>query len=189
MNLDINRKNVVDYLKEFKQNITIQKSLFGKKVNLDVLKLKELSDKIVLFFERGILISPMSIDKNSINTYIENIDLVKQFPLNFKPDVIMESKILEQTKRVKKTRTILLPSIVENNSQLMEYYDKMVAYYLLMNGDKPIERFSKVEMSMKHYGIRPDVRSFYNEIWIRNNRKIRRNSFIKSKLTKRMGIL
>ena len=41
----------------------------------------------------------------------------------------------------------------------------MIAYYLQMGGDSPVERFSKVEMSMKQYGVKPDIRIFYNEIW------------------------
>ena len=39
----------------------------------------------------------------------------------------------------------------------MADYDKMIAYYLVMGGDKPIKRFSRLEMSMKEYGIRPDL--------------------------------
>lgn len=165
MNLDVKRKNSTVYLKEFKKSIPNQKLLLRKNINVDISSLGEISNKIEVFYQRGLLISPMSIDKSSINIYTEDIDLVKQFPSNFQPDVIMEAKILEQTKSAKNTRRILLPSVVEENTQLMENYDKMIAYYLLMGGDNPIERFSKVEMSMKQYGVKPDIRNIYNEIW------------------------
>lgn len=165
MNLDVKRKNSTVYLKEFKKSIPNQKLLLRKNINVDISSLSEISNKLEVFYQRGLLISPMSIDKSSINIYTEDIDLVKQFPSNFQPDIIMEAKILEQTKSAKNTRRILLPSIVEENTQLMENYDKMIAYYLLMGGDNPIERFSKVEMSMKQYGVKPDIRNIYNEIW------------------------
>ena len=165
MDIKTNRKNVLEYLKEFKKAVLKRKSIFSKNSNVDVSKLENIKDKIELFSERGTLISPMSIDRNSINTYIENVNLVKQFPRELRPETIMESEILKQTQNTKSTRRILLPSIRENNSHIMENYDKMVAYYLLMGGDKPVERFSKVEMSMKQYGVSPDIRYIYNEIW------------------------
>ena len=122
MDLDMNRKNVLEYLKELKKSIPTQKSLLGRKASVDISKLDAIKDKIDLFYERGISISPMSIDKNSINILRENIDLIKQFPQNLKPENIMENKILEQTTNSKNTRRILLPSVLENNSKLLENY-------------------------------------------------------------------
>ena len=72
---------------------------------------------------------------------------------------------MNQTKNRRNVRTILLPSIRENNSQVMNQYDNMVAYYLLMGGDNPVQRFSKVEMAMKQYGVKPDIRYINYEIW------------------------
>lgn len=39
----------------------------------------------------------------------------------------------------------------------MDTYNKMVAYYLLMGEERPVERFSKIEMAMKQYGVKPDI--------------------------------
>lgn len=167
MKLDIktNRKNVLEYLKEFKKLIPKRNSIFSRSNNVDTSRLEDIKDKIEIFSERGTLISPMSIDRNSIDTYMENVSLVKQFPSELRLETIMESEIFRQTENARNTRRILLPSVMENNSHIMENYDKMVAYYLLMGGDKPVERFSKVEMSMKQYGVTPDIRYSYNEIW------------------------
>lgn len=188
MNLKENRKNTLEYLKEFNKSIPKKKSLLTRNSNVDNSKLNAVRDKISLFYERAILISPMSIDKDSIDVYMADINLVKQFTSELKPEKLMESKILKQTQDAKSTRRILLPSVIQNNSQIMEDYNKMVAYYLLMEEDKPIERFSVVEMSMKQYGVKPDIRYSYYEIWRRNNKQTRRNCYIKSKISKRMGI-
>ena len=40
--------------------------------------------KAELFYERDILISPMSIDKNSIKEYQETLKLIEQFPNDMK---------------------------------------------------------------------------------------------------------
>ncbi len=167
MKLDIktNRKNVLEYLKEFKKLIPKRNSIFSRSNAVDTSRLEDIKDKIEIFSERGTLISPMSIDRNSIDTYMENVSLVKQFQSELRLETIMESEIFRQTENARNTRRILLPSVMENNSHIMENYDKMVAYYLLMGGDKPIERFSRVEMSMKQYGVSPDIRYSYNEIW------------------------
>lgn len=157
MDVKSNRKNALEYLKEFKKLIPKRKAVFSKKAKVDTSKLENIQDKIELFYERGILHSPMLIDRDSIDTYIEDISLVEQFPRGLKPDVMIESKIFKQTENAKNTRRILLPSVMENNAQIINSYDKMVAYYLLMGGDKPVERFSKVEMSMKQYGVKPDI--------------------------------
>ena len=157
LDLKTNRKNVLEYLNEFKRTIPKRNSIFSRKANVDVSKLESIKDKIELFFERGALISPMSIDKDSIDTYIENISLVKQFPGELSPEAMLESEIFKQTENAKSTRRILVPSVMENNSQVIENYDKMVAYYLLMGGDKPVERFSRVEMSMKQFCVSPDI--------------------------------
>lgn len=164
MDLKANRKNVLEYLKEFRKLIPKRSSIFSRNSNVDISKLGTITDKIKLFSERGTLISPMSIDKNSIDAYMENLSLVKQFPSELRPDTIMESEIFTQTENAKNTRRILLPSVIENNSHIIDSYNKMVAYYLLMGGDKPVERFSRVEMSMKQYGVTPDIRCSYNEI-------------------------
>lgn len=157
LDLKTNRKNVLEYLNEFKRTIPKRNSIFPRKANVDVSRLENIKDKIELFFERGALVSPMSIDKDSIDTYIEDISLVKQFPRELSPEAMLESEIFKQTESAKSTRRILVPSVVENNSQVIENYDKMVAYYLLMGGDKPVERFSRVEMSMKQFGVSPDI--------------------------------
>lgn len=170
MNSKENRKNTLEYLKEFNKSIPKKKSLLNRSSNVDNSKLNTVRNEISLFYERAILISPMSIDKNSIDIYKENIDLIKQFNSELKPDKIIESKILEQTQSAKNTRRILLPNIIQNNSEINEDYNKMVAYYLLMEGDKPVERFSSVELSMKQYGVKPDIRYSYYEIWRRNNK-------------------
>ena len=99
----------------------------------------------------------MTIDKSSIDILKENIELIKQFPEKWQPYSVMEDEILEQTKDSKNTRRILIPSIVENNAELLEKYDKMISYYLLLGGDKIIERFSKTSMSMKKYGVDTDI--------------------------------
>lgn len=159
MDLDFERRNTLEYLKEFNKSIPKKRALLSRKKSVDNSKLSEIQNKIERFYEVGALISPMKTDKDSIEVYIENVELVKQFTSGLKPDNVMENLILEQTQNVRKTRTILLPSIVENNSNIQEKYDKMVAYYLLMDGDKPIERFSKTEAQMKKYGVSPDIGS------------------------------
>lgn len=161
MDLSIERRNTLEYLKEFNKSIPKKRALLSlsRKTTVDNSKLVDMKDKIERFYENGALISPMKIDKESIEKYSENVELVKQFTSGLKPDNVMENLILEQTQNVRKTRTILLPSIVENNSNIQEKYDKMVAYYLLMDGDKPIERFSKTESQMKKYGVSPDIGS------------------------------
>ena len=153
----IERKNALEYLKEFKNNIPTKKSLLNRQINVDAAKINNIEDKIISFYERKVLISPMSINKDSINIYIENLNLIKQFPNNLKPDILIESKISDKTKNAKNTRTILLPNIVESNSKLLEDYDAMIAYYLIAGGNNPLERFSKIEMQMKQYGIKPDL--------------------------------
>lgn len=165
MDLKDRRKNELEYLKEFKKLVPKRNSMFSRTSNVDLSKLGEIKDKIELFYERGTLIKPMLIDKSNIDVYIEDLNLVKQFPAELSPENLMESHILKQTENPKNTRKILVPSIMENNSNIMSNYDKMVAYYLLMGGDKPVERFSRVEMAMKQYGITPDIRCGYNEIW------------------------
>ena len=151
MDLDVERRNTLEYLKEFNKSIPKKRSLLSlsRKATVDNSKLIDMKDKVEKFFEDGALISPMKIDKDSIDIYTQNVELVKQFTSDLKPDNMMENIILEQTGNVRKTRTILLPSIVERNSDVSENYDKMVAYYMLMGGDKPVERFSKTEMQMK----------------------------------------
>lgn len=159
INLDLksNRKNVCEYLKEFKRVIPKKGSMFSRNPSVDISKLGDKKDKIESFFERGIMISPMLIDKNSINVYIENLRLVKQFPNELRPETVMESRIAKQTENAKNTRNILIPSVIEKNSSIMDNYNKMVAYYLLMGEERPVERFSKIEMAMKQYGVKPDI--------------------------------
>ena len=159
INLDLksNRKNVCEYLKEFKRVIPKKGSMFSRNPSVDISKLGDKKDKIESFFERGIMISPMLIDKNSINVYIENLRLVKQFPNELRPETVMESRIAKQTENAKNTRNILIPSVIEKNSNVMDTYNKMVAYYLLMGEERPVERFSKIEMAMKQYGVKPDI--------------------------------
>lgn len=159
INLDLksNRKNVCEYLKEFKRVIPKKGSMFSRNPSVDISKLGDKKDKIESFFERGIMISPMLIDKNSINVYIENLRLVKQFSNELRPETVMESRIAKQTENAKNTRNILIPSVIEKNSNVMDTYNKMVAYYLLMGEERPVERFSKIEMAMKQYGVKPDI--------------------------------
>lgn len=165
MDLKANRKNVSEYLKEFRKLIPKRSSFFSRSSNVDIYRLRDMEEEIELFFQNGKLVSPMSIDKNSIDTYMGILDLVKQFPSELSPETLMESKIFKQTENAKGTRSILLPSVMEKNSNITDSYEKMVAYYLLIGGEKPVERFSKVEMSMKQYGVKPDLRRSYNEIW------------------------
>lgn len=139
--------------------------MFSRSSNVDISRLEDIKDKIELFFERGTLISPMSIDKSSIDAYMENLSLVKQFPSELRPETLMETEIFKHTENAKSTRRILLPSVMESNSHIIDSYNKMIAYYLLAGGEKPVERFSKIEMSMKQYGVSPDIRYSYNEIW------------------------
>ena len=157
MNLKQSRKNAAEYLKEYKKLIPKRTSLFSKNSSIDISKIHTMKEKTETFYERKVLISPMLIDKNSIKDYQETLALIKQFPSDMKPETVMENKILEQTRTPQKTRRILLPNIVDNNLALMEDYDNMVAYYLLMDGDSPVERFAKTEMSMKQYGVKPDL--------------------------------
>ena len=157
MNLQQNRKNTLEYLKEFKKTIPRRKSIFSKYPSIDISKIHDIKEKTELFYERGTLISPMSIDKNTIKEYQETLKLIEQFPNDMKPQNMLENKILAQTRNAKRTRKILLPNIVDQNLALLEDYDKMIAYYLLMGGDSPVQRFSKTEMSMKEYGVTPDI--------------------------------
>lgn len=157
MDIKANRKNVLEYLKEFKKIIPKRNTIFSRSSTVDTSKLDGIKDKIELFSERGILVLPMSIDKNSIDSYMENVKLVKQFPNNLRPETLMESEIFKQTENAKNTRRILLPGIVDENLHILENYERMVAYYMLMGGDKPVERFSRVEMSMKKYSVSPDI--------------------------------
>ena len=187
MNLKANRKNVSEYLKEFRKLIPKRSSMFSRSSNVDISRLGDIKDKIELFFERGTLISPMSIDKNSIDTYMETLNLVKQFPTELSPETTMEFAIFNKTENSKGTRRILLPSVMESDLQTTHDYEKMIAYYLLMGGGQPVERFSKVEMSMKQHGVKPDMRYGYNEIWRCANNKIRGVSYIKDKISKRVG--
>lgn len=157
MNLKQSRKNTAEYLKEYKKSIPTRTSIFSKSSSIDVSKIHTIKEKTEAFYEREVLISPMLINKNSIKDYQETLALVKQFPSDMKPETVMENKILEQTRNPQKTRRILLPNIMDKNLALMEDYDNMIAYYLLMDGNSPVERFAKIEMSMKQYGIQPDL--------------------------------
>lgn len=107
--------------------------------------------------ENGTLISPELVNRGNISEYKKAIENLKKFPHQIRPDNMLENKILAQTSTGKNTRRILLDSVREQNEVIMGDYDKMVAHYLLIGGDRPVERFSKVEMSMKQYGLRPDL--------------------------------
>ena len=107
--------------------------------------------------EKGVLISPDLINKNSVESYKRAVETAKKFPAQYRPDNILESKILNQVNSGRNTRRILLDGVREKDQAIMADYDKMIAYYLVMGGDKPIKRFSRLEMSMKEYGIRPDL--------------------------------
>lgn len=107
--------------------------------------------------EKGTLVSPELVNKGNISEYKKAIENLKKFPQQVRPDNMLENKILAQTSTGKNTRRILLDGIREQNEAIMGDYDKMVAHYLLIGGDRPVERFSKVEMSMKQYGLRPDL--------------------------------
>jgi len=157
MDLKNQRINTKEYLKEFYKSIPKKSSIFNRNTNIDISKIDEIKDKIEIFYERGTLISPMGIDRDSITTYIDTLNAVKQFPAHLRPDVMLENNILLKTQKQNNTRRILIPSIMEQNSNLMEDYDKMVAYYLAMGGDSPVERFSKVGMTMKQYGVSTDI--------------------------------
>lgn len=141
-----------------------------------------------MFYGIDTLISPMSIDKDSITTYLDTLNAAKQFPEYLIPDTIIEKNILSRTQKSNNTRRILSPSVMEENSSLMQDYDRMVAYYLAMGGDNPIERFSKVGMSMKHYGVSTDIgisiMKYGNEI----TTKLEELAKDKIKSPKRMGM-
>lgn len=107
--------------------------------------------------EKGVLISPDLINKNSVESYKRAVETAKKFPAQYRPDNILESKILNQVNSGRNTRRILLDGVREKDQAIMADYDKMIAYYLVMGGDKPIKRFSRLEMSMKQYGVRPDL--------------------------------
>lgn len=107
--------------------------------------------------EKGVLISPYLINKNSVESYKRAVETAKKFPAQYRPDNILESKILNQVNSGRNTRRILLDGVREKDQAIMADYDKMIAYYLVMGGDKPIKRFSRLEMSMKQYGVRPDL--------------------------------
>lgn len=107
--------------------------------------------------EKGVLISPDLINKNSVESYKRAVETAKKFPAQYRPDNILESKILNQVNSGRNTRRILLDGVREKDQAIMADYDKMIAYYLVMGGDKPIKRFSRLEMSMKQYGVRPDI--------------------------------
>ena len=157
MDLRENRKNTLEYLKEFQKSIPQKKSLFNRKSTPDTSRLDIVKDKISLFYEKGVLISPMLIDKNSIEMYQDTLHFIKQFPQELQAETMLESDILESTKNFRNTRKVLLPSVRQQDAQIMEKYENMVAYYLLMGGANPVQRFSRVEMSMKQYGITPDI--------------------------------
>lgn len=107
--------------------------------------------------EKGVLISPDLINKNSVESYKRAVETAKKFPAQYRPDNILKSKILNQVNSGRNTRRILLDGVREKDQAIMADYDKMIAYYLVMGGDKPIKRFSRLEMSMKQYGVRPDL--------------------------------
>lgn len=107
--------------------------------------------------EKGTLISPELVNKNNVSEYKKAIENLKNFPQQIRPDNMLESKILAQTSARKNSRRILLDSVRQQDEAIMGDYDKMVAHYLLIGGDRPVERFSRVEMSMKQYGLRPDL--------------------------------
>lgn len=107
--------------------------------------------------EKGVLISPDLINKNSVESYKRAVETAKKFPAQYRPDNILESKILNQVNSGRNTRRILLDGVREKDQAIMADYDKMIAYYLVMGEDKPIKRFSRLEMSMKQYGVRPDL--------------------------------
>lgn len=157
MDLKSKRENVKEYLKEFYKSIPKRKSMFNRSVTIDISKIDDIKDNAEMFYERRILISPMLINKESIATYIDTLNAVKKFPTHLKPDTIIENNILSRTQKQNNTRRILIPSVMEENESLIQDYDKMVAYYLAIGGDNPIERFSKVGMSMKQYGISTDI--------------------------------
>lgn len=165
MDLNADKNTARKNLENFKKSIPKRKSIFGRNISVDSSNLSHIKDSIETFYESGILISPLLIDRDSITIYLEDIDIVKQLPLNFKPYAIMKAQLLEQTKKQYQTRRVLLPGVREENSRIMGIYDRMIAYYLLMGGDNPIEAFSKVEMSMKGHGVQPDIRNSNNEIW------------------------
>lgn len=157
MDVKNKRVNVKEYLKEFYKSIPKKSYSFSRNVNIDISKIDNIKEKIEMFYERGILISPMSITKESITTYIDTLNAVKQFPTHLKADNIIENNILSRTQKQNNTRRILIPSVIEENANLLQDYDKMVAYYLLTGGDNPIQRFSRVGMSMKQYGVSTDI--------------------------------
>ena len=165
MRLEEYRRNVGEHFKEFYKSIPKKNSIFYRKNIVDNSKLENVKDKIERFFDIGKLVDPMSIDKKNFDAYMKNLDLVKQFSEELRPEMIMEKEIFNQTQGAKNSRKILIPSVVEKNAQLIDKYDNMIAYYLLFGGNRPVERFSKVGMAMKQYGAEPDMRNFYNEIW------------------------
>lgn len=107
--------------------------------------------------EKGTLISPQLVSKANISQYKQLIEKVKKNSAESRPDIMLGNKILAQTNTGRNTRRILLDSMREQDQGIMDDYDKMVAYYLLLGGDRPVETFSRVEMSMKGYGLRPDL--------------------------------
>ena len=109
--------------------------------------------------EKGTMISPELVSKDNISQYKQLIEKVKRFSVESRPDVMLGNKILSQTNKGRNTRRILLDSVREQDQSIMDDYDKLVAYYLLLGGDKPIQAFSRIEMSMKSYGLRPDLGS------------------------------
>ena len=109
--------------------------------------------------EKGTMISPELVSKDNISQYKQLIEKVKRFSVESRPDVMLGNKILSQTNKGRNTRRILLDSVREQDQRIMDDYDKLVAYYLLLGGDKPIQAFSRIEMSMKSYGLRPDLGS------------------------------
>lgn len=109
--------------------------------------------------EKGTLISPELVSKDNISQYKQLIEKVKRFSAESRPDAMLGNKILTQTNKGRNTRRILLDSVREQDQGIMDDYDKMVAYYLLLGGDKPVQAFSRIEMSMKGYGLRPDLGS------------------------------
>ena len=100
MDLRENRKNTLEYLKEFQKSIPQKRSLFNRKSTPDTSCLDIVKNKISLFYEKGILISPMLIDKNSIEMYQDTLHFIKQFPQELQAETMLESNILESTKNL-----------------------------------------------------------------------------------------
>lgn len=143
--------------RKFNKDIKTRKSFLSGRTTIDITTLAKREATILEFFDKGVLISPKLVNKDNILDYKKALETVKQFPMQFRPDNIYADRILGKTSKGRNTRRILVDSVREQDQGIMDDYDKMVAHYLLMGGDKPIERFSKVEMSMKQYGLKPNI--------------------------------